>query len=209
MRSLEVLRILKKGPVPDLVTPECRPDGYYKPKQCHWHACYCVDRYGNKVDPISPSGWGKDRSWDSPSNTEDYLIECPDDATSGHGHGHAVDKPEILVNGICSTQPDLPCCEETQSAYEKITYGAQDIDYPYCRQDGYFEKKQCNTMTAWCYCVDPTREKISRLDWTKDCEAFTEGRGPYVVVCFVFIVVVLAVVLLVVVFVLLFDVVVI
>ena len=65
-------------------------------------------------------------------------------------------------------------------------------------------------MTAWCYCVDPTREKISRLDWTKDCEAFTEGRGPHVVVCFVFIVVVLVVVLLlVVVVVLLIDVVVI
>ena len=60
--------------IADLSYPDCRADGYYEAKQCHWAGCVCVDKYG-KADPTAPT--------QPPGN---FNIQCPG-GREGFGHG--------------------------------------------------------------------------------------------------------------------------
>merc|ERR1712228_806321 len=64
---------LINGPhmVADVSYPDCRPDGYYEPKQCHWAACYCVDANGKSREGITLPGDFGNRN-----------IKCPDAGTN-------------------------------------------------------------------------------------------------------------------------------
>ena len=48
----------------DFSLPECDNDGYYKPRQCHFGGCYCVDRAGNRTN--------------SKSTYPAFLATCPE-----------------------------------------------------------------------------------------------------------------------------------
>jgi hypothetical protein len=37
------------GPVADLDYPDCRADGFFEAKQCHWRGCYCVTPEGKYI----------------------------------------------------------------------------------------------------------------------------------------------------------------
>jgi len=60
---------LEKMRMMDVSLANCRPDGYFEPKQCQWFGCHCVDLFGNRVDAIYPS--------DALSHMRDYDIEFP------------------------------------------------------------------------------------------------------------------------------------
>jgi len=40
--------------IADVSFPKCQPDGYYKPMQCSWHSCYCVDANGKFIKEGKP-----------------------------------------------------------------------------------------------------------------------------------------------------------
>ena len=48
----------------DFSLPECDNEGYYKPRQCHFGGCYCVDRAGKATNskPTYPA----------------FLVTCPE-----------------------------------------------------------------------------------------------------------------------------------
>lgn len=89
-------------------------------------------------------------------------ITCP---------GH-YDKPNIL-NGICVTSPELPCCKDTLELYNKVIDGLYDDvkhwKYPLCRADGYYVQSQCKYKNGVqeCYCVDGFGENIT-CPWDED-----------------------------------------
>merc|ERR1719230_828522 len=64
---------LLNGPheIADLSFPDCRPDGYYKPKQCNWAFCHCVDANGGAIE--GETGVPADRR----------SIKCPGEANLG------------------------------------------------------------------------------------------------------------------------------
>ena len=61
-------------------------------------------------------------------------------------------KPDILVNGICKTSPELPCCEEMYAAYATLnTPGYNDFTtYPNCEPDGYYAPRQEFVLGVHC-----------------------------------------------------------
>ena len=42
----------------DISPPECDSEGYYKPLQCQFNGCRCVDRYGSPTSEFIPNGFG-------------------------------------------------------------------------------------------------------------------------------------------------------
>ena len=54
-KTLLTLRDLCSG-ITDLSYPKCRDDGYFKPKQCGWWKCWCVDKNGQKAVKKGPDG---------------------------------------------------------------------------------------------------------------------------------------------------------
>merc|ERR1712168_573744 len=56
-RAEDVWQMKQLAPIPDLQYPDCRPDGFYVAKQCHFLAgCRCVDKNGKSVPPKERSG---------------------------------------------------------------------------------------------------------------------------------------------------------
>jgi len=49
-------RLKRPGAIADVGFPDCRPDGYYEPRQCSWHSCYCVDANGEFIKNQKPDG---------------------------------------------------------------------------------------------------------------------------------------------------------
>ena len=72
----------------------------------------------------------------------------------------AIPKPDILANGICARQPQLPCCNATIEAYNLLNGPAviMDLSFPDCKPDGYYAAKQCHW--AACYCVNPNGDAV-------------------------------------------------
>ena len=44
--------------IADLSPPGCDRDGFYKPLQCQFNGCYCVDRYGTPTSEFDHEGFG-------------------------------------------------------------------------------------------------------------------------------------------------------
>ena len=77
---------LLNGPheIADLSFPDCRPDGYYKPKQCNWAFCHCVDANGGAIEgetgepgdrrSVKCPGEGKRVKLSTPSPKKDELF---------------------------------------------------------------------------------------------------------------------------------------
>jgi len=61
----------------DLSFPDCKPDGYYAAKQCHWAACYCVNPNGDAVE-------GEKMQGDDFGNRN---IKCPGDNNNNNNVG--------------------------------------------------------------------------------------------------------------------------
>ena len=40
--------------IADVTEPDCDSEGFYKPTQCLFFGCHCVDRYGNVVSEVTP-----------------------------------------------------------------------------------------------------------------------------------------------------------
>jgi len=112
-QTIEVYRLLS-GPfeIADLSYPDCRPDGYYQAKQCHWAGCYCVDPNGNSVDVASrPPGPGS------------YNIQCP-------GAGEMNERAKECNDGEtkmadCNT---CRCASGRWACTKKLCYGARPMD---------------------------------------------------------------------------------
>jgi len=79
-QTLDVYNMLN-GPyeIADLSYPDCRADGYYEAKQCHWAGCVCVDKYG-KADPTAPTQPPGNFNIQCPGATE-RITECKDGET--------------------------------------------------------------------------------------------------------------------------------
>merc|ERR1712168_1733518 len=71
-RAEDVWQMKQLAPIPDLQYPDCRPDGFYVAKQCHFLAgCRCVDKNGKSVPPKERSGR--------------HDVECYEDGTVRSG----------------------------------------------------------------------------------------------------------------------------
>jgi hypothetical protein len=45
----QIHMMFNRGPVADLNYPDCRADGFFEAKQCHWGGCYCVTPKGKDI----------------------------------------------------------------------------------------------------------------------------------------------------------------
>jgi len=70
--TIKVFNLLN-GPaaIADAGFPQCQPDGYYKPMQCSWHSCYCVDANGKFIKGKRPG----DRSLKCPGEVLDVVAD--------------------------------------------------------------------------------------------------------------------------------------
>ena len=67
-------------------------------------------------------------------------------------------KPALLTTGVC--RPDAgvsasgPCCEDVRQKWDLLQRGpVADLEYPFCRADGFYASKQCYGLLE-CHCVD-------------------------------------------------------
>ena len=51
-----IQRKIERRKIVDLLPPSCDTDGYYEPRQCNFHGCYCVDKFGRTLKRVH-RGW--------------------------------------------------------------------------------------------------------------------------------------------------------
>ena len=67
-------------------------------------------------------------------------------------------KPALLTTGVCrddaGDSASNPCCEDVRRKWELLQRGpVADLEYPFCRADGFFAAKQCYGLLEG-HCVD-------------------------------------------------------
>ncbi|XP_070557411.1 balbiani ring protein 3-like [Ptychodera flava] len=152
----ELKEVKSRGRLIGAFKPRCTDDGYYQKKQC-WGStghCWCASKDGQEVEGTKTRGPLEcDKPGTCPAVQSDSVGICAELCD----YDHDCDGEEKCCSNGCGhvcvrIEPsEPPCTAAVREAYANFVQGKH---IPYCDEDGYYEKEQCDPTTRECWCSD-------------------------------------------------------